>query len=102
MRPAVEQIGRSAWATLSDRPRGPATGHPPAPSETLHRFRPEAGLSTPDTPPWNYLRHMTAPALELKNIGKSYYGVSVLEDVNLEVRPGEIHALVGENGAGPP
>ena len=24
----------------------------------------------------------------------------MLEDVNLEVRPGEIHALVGENGAG--
>jgi simple sugar transport system ATP-binding protein len=43
---------------------------------------------------------MSHPALELRNIGKSYYGTRVLKDVSLEVRPGEIHALVGENGAG--
>ena len=38
--------------------------------------------------------------LELKNIFKSFPGVKVLEDVTLQVRPGEVHALMGENGAG--
>lgn len=38
--------------------------------------------------------------LELKNIYKSFPGVRVLEDVTLQVRPGEVHALMGENGAG--
>ncbi len=39
-------------------------------------------------------------ALEMRNIAKSYPGVRALEDVSLQVAPGEVHALVGENGAG--
>lgn len=38
--------------------------------------------------------------LEMKNIQKEYYGHKVLKGVNLNIRPGEIHAIVGENGAG--
>ena len=38
--------------------------------------------------------------LEMKNITKEFPGVKALDNVNLQVRPGEIHALVGENGAG--
>ncbi len=38
--------------------------------------------------------------LELKNIRKEYPGVTALKDVSLEVREGEILALIGENGAG--
>ena len=38
--------------------------------------------------------------LEMKNIGKRYGENTVLQDVTLQVRPGEIHALLGENGAG--
>jgi simple sugar transport system ATP-binding protein len=38
--------------------------------------------------------------LQLKNIGKEYFGNKVLKEVNLNVKAGEIHALVGENGAG--
>ncbi|MGI6036846.1 MAG: sugar ABC transporter ATP-binding protein [Limnochordia bacterium] len=38
--------------------------------------------------------------LEVHNISKSYYGNQVLKNVSLQVRPGEIHGLVGENGAG--
>ncbi|MBV9563099.1 MAG: sugar ABC transporter ATP-binding protein, partial [Bradyrhizobium sp.] len=38
--------------------------------------------------------------LTLAGISKSFPGVRALSGVNLEVRPGEIHALVGENGAG--
>ena len=38
--------------------------------------------------------------LELKGITKSFFGTTVLKDVNLSMSPGEIHAHVGENGAG--
>ena len=38
--------------------------------------------------------------LAMNNISKEYYGNRVLKNVNLQVKPGEIHALVGENGAG--
>lgn len=45
---------------------------------------------------------MTAdcPPLELHEAGKSYLGTVVLDRVNLTLQPGEIHALVGLNGAG--
>ncbi|HEY3138620.1 MAG TPA: sugar ABC transporter ATP-binding protein [Blastocatellia bacterium] len=38
--------------------------------------------------------------LEMEHITKSFSGVTVLDDVSLDVRPGEVHALIGENGAG--
>lgn len=38
--------------------------------------------------------------LEMKNITKEFPGVKALDNVNLQVKAGEIHALVGENGAG--
>ncbi len=38
--------------------------------------------------------------LKLQGITKSFSGVRVLDDVDLEVHPGEVHALAGENGAG--
>lgn len=38
--------------------------------------------------------------LEMKDIHKSFNGVSVLNGVNLTVNTGEVHALLGENGAG--
>jgi ABC-type sugar transport system ATPase subunit len=38
--------------------------------------------------------------LALKGISKSFPGVRALSGVNLDVRPGEIHGLLGENGAG--
>ena len=38
--------------------------------------------------------------LEMRNIRKTFPGVVALNQVNLNVRAGEIHAIVGENGAG--
>jgi ABC-type sugar transport system ATPase subunit len=42
----------------------------------------------------------SAPLLQLKDIRKSFAGVTVLKDVQLDLYPGEVHCLVGENGAG--
>lgn len=38
--------------------------------------------------------------LEMNHITKEFSGVKALDDVNLKVKKGEIHALCGENGAG--
>ncbi|MBN2852964.1 MAG: ATP-binding cassette domain-containing protein [Clostridia bacterium] len=43
---------------------------------------------------------MSENILEMVNITKTFPGVKALDNVNLQVREGEIHALVGENGAG--
>jgi len=38
--------------------------------------------------------------LELRGISKAFAGIQALDTVSFDVRPGEVHALVGENGAG--
>lgn len=38
--------------------------------------------------------------LETKNISKSFPGVKALDNVSIQVKPGEVLAVVGENGAG--
>ncbi|MFC2753972.1 MAG: ATP-binding cassette domain-containing protein [Cardiobacterium sp.] len=47
---------------------------------------------------------MTAAAddalLQLRGIGKTFTGVAALRDINLTVRAGRVHTLLGENGAG--
>ncbi|MDE2384106.1 MAG: sugar ABC transporter ATP-binding protein, partial [Alphaproteobacteria bacterium] len=42
----------------------------------------------------------SVPAVRLTGVSKSFGGVRALNDVNLEVKAGEIHALLGGNGAG--
>ncbi len=42
----------------------------------------------------------TPPIVLLKGITKAFPGVIANADIDLDVRPGEIHALLGENGAG--
>ena len=38
--------------------------------------------------------------LEVKEISKSFPGVQALDRVDMDVREGEVHALLGENGSG--
>lgn len=40
------------------------------------------------------------PVLALENVTAAYGRVTVLRDINLEVRPGHVDALIGANGAG--
>ncbi len=46
------------------------------------------------------MTEMPAPIIRLENITKRFPGVVALENVSLEIVPGEIHAIIGENGAG--
>jgi ribose transport system ATP-binding protein len=43
---------------------------------------------------------MSDTVLSVSGITKRFPGVTALDDVNFDIRAGEVHALVGENGAG--
>src|SRR5438552_2776315 len=45
-------------------------------------------------------RNSMTAMLEMRGVSKSFAGVQALRDVNFTVEAGQIHALVGENGAG--
>lgn len=38
--------------------------------------------------------------LEVRQLSKSFLGVKALDKVDLEIRRGEVHSVIGENGAG--
>ena len=46
------------------------------------------------------VEHVQAGAVELRGIGKRFPGVIANHDVDVTIRPGTVHALIGENGAG--
>ena len=43
---------------------------------------------------------MTIPAIELRNVSKRFGSVIALNNVSMAVNPGEVHCLLGDNGAG--
>ena len=43
---------------------------------------------------------MSGYVVELKNVTKRFPGVIALKSMSIQIRPGEIHGLIGENGAG--
>ncbi len=61
---------------------------------TAHRQSP-ASVSAPAEP-----NTAAAAAVEGAGISKSFGGVRALDDASFSAAPGEVHALVGENGAG--
>jgi rhamnose transport system ATP-binding protein len=57
-------------------------------------------MVTDTTPPPTAAAGARSPVLVLRGASKAFAGVPALQDVSLELLPGEAHALVGENGAG--
>ncbi|MFN3546633.1 MAG: sugar ABC transporter ATP-binding protein [Mesorhizobium sp.] len=45
-------------------------------------------------------KQASAPCISLSGVSKSFSGVDVLRGVSIDFMPGEIHGLIGENGAG--
>ena len=43
---------------------------------------------------------MSNHILEINGVSKSFPGVKALDNIDLQIKKGEVHALVGENGAG--
>ena len=41
-----------------------------------------------------------APVLQIDGLSKTFGATRALVDASLDIRPGEIHALVGQNGSG--
>jgi simple sugar transport system ATP-binding protein len=61
---------------------------------------PEPAAPQRIVPPAEMPAAAAVPALEMRGITKRYPGVVANDAIDLDVRPGEIHALLGENGAG--
>ena len=38
------------------------------------------------------------PRLDIRSVSKSFGGIRALREVSFVVKPGEVHALIGENG----
>ena len=45
---------------------------------------------------------MTTPLLQLESLVKRFGGLTATDHASLSVMPGEVHALIGPNGAGRP
>jgi ABC-type sugar transport system ATPase subunit len=42
---------------------------------------------------------MSSPVISIQHVTKRFPGVTALAEVTLDVLPGELHAICGENGA---
>lgn len=52
----------------------------------------------PHDVPWGEANSVSP--IELRAVSKSFAGIKVVHSVSFDMRPGEVHALMGENGAG--
>jgi ABC-type sugar transport system ATPase subunit len=55
---------------------------------------------SPPASPQPHAAALSGPGLEIRGVSKAFPNVQALNDVSLDVQPGEIVAFLGENGAG--
>ncbi len=77
-----------------------ATGSTPAAGDTPTGHAPTSSTPTGSTPSAVATSAVASPLLHVRDVSKDYPGVRALERVELTVKSGSVHALVGENGAG--
>ncbi|NLG19976.1 MAG: sugar ABC transporter ATP-binding protein [Actinomycetales bacterium] len=70
----------------------------PYDTDVAHPGQPSEGDAS--GPPAGPVRDASAPLLRATGLTKRFFGNAVLQDVDLELRAGAVHGLVGENGAG--
>jgi ribose transport system ATP-binding protein len=46
------------------------------------------------------MEKQASPLLSIRHLSKEFSGVRVLNDINMDIRPGEVFGILGENGAG--
>jgi branched-chain amino acid transport system permease protein len=91
----LSRLSRAAAGTARGRRAAAGAGAPAeapgARSGSLRALRQGNGAAAADEGP---------PVLELRDVGKQYGSLRVLEGVNLQARRGEVVGIVGPNGAG--
>jgi ABC-type uncharacterized transport system ATPase subunit len=60
----------------------------------------EYGIRYKDKFLYDYMSSNDSKILCMQGIVKEFSGTRVLDEVDFDVRGGEVHALIGENGAG--
>ena len=92
----VAALDRPRRSTSARRTVGRArrTPGPPAAGSTRAASRRSSTVATEPG------RSPLPPRAELRGISKRFAATQALDDVSLDLLPGEVHALVGENGAG--
>jgi ribose transport system ATP-binding protein len=81
--------------------KSPSTTQAPVPAGTpLAAVASGAAPATPHAGHGRAPSEPQTPSIEISGLSKTFPGQRALIDVNMEVRAGEIHALLGQNGSG--